>query len=593
MSGYSQDVKVIEQINSQKYQEAVDAICHEGEMSKIDVQSLSSLAYCYVMLHDYQNAEIVYSEITSRKKFEPSNYKYLGEVLIINQKYKKAKQCFQKFLDVEPDSFFVGLRIDACDSLLIWENSPSEYSVENNKQINSEYDEKSAKFIDNSLVYVSNSVSEELRSNLDLSLNEVKVYKSFDGDSKDYFSSLNEKYSCGALDYCADRDLLALTLREKTKYLYEWNFSNSGVYLATPNSITSLLKLEWEDMPEGINLAQPAFSNNGRRLYFVSDMQGGYGANDIWYSDYKDSKWQIPVNAGDKINTKGNELFPVVYGDTLFFSTDGKPGYGNLDIFISINGGYPINMRSPINSVGNDYSFQIKDKYSGCFTSNRSDASIGMNDIFSWTLPNQPGPDIIPIPDPEIVVFDSNNFNLNPLFFGSEKKNISEEYSVYLQQIVDTLKQYPDLKLNLIGHSDARGSLKYSEKLAFERVQTVANALVDLGVSKDRLEVVSAGITKDQQVDGLNYHVQVGYSKNAGAELWFQKKLGMKVVSFKDKEYTAYAVGSFSTKDAAKQLKKQTDAKFNGVVIASRNGKRLPDLYYSPNRRVEMKFMIN
>lgn len=592
LSGYSQDAKVIEQINSRKYQEAVDAICHEGEMSKIDVQSLSSLAYCYVMLHDYQNAEIVYVEITSRKKFELSNYKYLGEVFIINKKYEKAKQCFQKFLDAEADSFPASVRIASCDSLMIWENVSNEYSVDNNKLINSEFDEKSAKFIDNDLVYVSNSVSEELRSNPDLSLNEVKVYKSFDGDTKDYFSSLNGKYSCGALDYCDSRDLLALTLREKTKYLYEWNFSNSGVYLATPNNVNSLIKFEWEGMPEGINLAQPAFANNGRRLYFVSDMQGGYGANDIWYSDFKDSKWQIPVNAGEIINTKGNELFPVVYGDTLFFSTDGRPGYGNLDIFISINGGDPINMRAPINSVGNDYSFQIKDKYTGCFSSNRSDASIGMNDIFSWTLPEPVIKDPIPIDTiPEILVFDSNNFDLIPLFFESEEKNISDEYSAYLKQIVDTLKQYPNLKLNLTGHSDARGSLKYSKKLALERAKTVAKALVDLGVNKDRLEVVSAGITKDQQVDGLNYHVQVGYSKNAGAELWFQKKLGMKVVSFKDEEYIAYAVGSFSTKDEAKQLKKQTDVKFSGLIIASRNGKRLPDLYYAPNRRVEMKFV--
>ena len=187
--------------------------------------------------------------------------------------------------------------------------------------------------MDKALVFVSNVVPEELRSNPDLGQNEVKAYKHFDGNQSDYLSGLLENYSCEALDYCEVRDLLAMTLRGKTEYMYETSFSNASVYFATPNDINSLLKFEWEGMPDAVNIAHPAFADHGRRLYFVSDMQGGFGGNDIWYSDFKDSKWQKPVNAGEIINTKGNELFPVVYGDSLFFSTDGRAGYGNLDIF--------------------------------------------------------------------------------------------------------------------------------------------------------------------------------------------------------------------------------------------------------------------
>lgn len=142
---------------------------------------------------------------------------------------------------------------------------------------------------------------------------------------------------------------------------YFWHYA--AIYFSTPHDINSLMEFEWEGMPEEINLAHPAFANEGRRLYFVSDMNGGFGANDIWYSEFVDSKWQTPVNAGETINTSGNELFPVVYNDNLFFSSDGRAGYGNLDIYLSVNESEPVNMKAPINSKGNDFSFQISDQY--------------------------------------------------------------------------------------------------------------------------------------------------------------------------------------------------------------------------------------
>jgi len=100
----------------------------------------------------------------------------------------------------------------------------------------------------------------------------------------------------------------------------------------------------------------PSLSPDNRELYFVSDRPGGYGGYDIYISRFEDGLWQLPVNAGPAINTAGNETAPYIASDnqTLYFSSDGWPGMGGSDIFISHklndttwdaaqNLGYPIN----------------------------------------------------------------------------------------------------------------------------------------------------------------------------------------------------------------------------------------------------------
>ena len=100
----------------------------------------------------------------------------------------------------------------------------------------------------------------------------------------------------------------------------------------------------------------PSLSPDNRELYFVSDRAGGYGGYDIWVSRFEDGLWQQPVNAGPSVNTAGNETAPYIALDneTLYFTSDGWPGMGGTDLFVSHktadtawepaeNLGYPIN----------------------------------------------------------------------------------------------------------------------------------------------------------------------------------------------------------------------------------------------------------
>lgn len=122
----------------------------------------------------------------------------------------------------------------------------------------------------------------------------------------------------------------------------------------------------------------PSLSADEKLMYFTSDMPGGYGGTDIYVTRYDGSNWSAPINLGKDINTKGNEMFPHVdEKGHLYFSSDGLPGLGELDIFFSQMDGVKqkgriTNLGTPINSNKDDFGI-ITDgaRQSGYFSSNR------------------------------------------------------------------------------------------------------------------------------------------------------------------------------------------------------------------------------
>jgi outer membrane protein OmpA-like peptidoglycan-associated protein/tetratricopeptide (TPR) repeat protein len=150
---------------------------------------------------------------------------------------------------------------------------------------------------------------------------------------------------------------------------------SEGVYFNSPN----------------YSVGHPSLSEDGRWLFFASDMPGGFGETDLYVVKVaEDGTMGSPINLGSTVNTKGNELFPYFRNGTLYFSSDGHFGWGDLDIYqskFSVNMSFsePVNLGSPINSNKDDFSFIIDDTESyGYISSNRA-MGKGNDDIYSFT----------------------------------------------------------------------------------------------------------------------------------------------------------------------------------------------------------------
>ncbi|MDN3673741.1 OmpA family protein [Flavobacterium branchiarum] len=139
------------------------------------------------------------------------------------------------------------------------------------------------------------------------------------------------------------------------------------------------------------SVGHPNLSDDGRLLFFASDMPGGYGETDLYVVRIAvDGTMSSPQNLGPTINTIGNDVFPFYRNGILYFSSDGHYGLGDLDIYESklldgLNFSVPRNLGAPINSNKDDFSFIIdsKDNY-GYISSNRAQGK-GDDDIYYFT----------------------------------------------------------------------------------------------------------------------------------------------------------------------------------------------------------------
>ncbi len=141
--------------------------------------------------------------------------------------------------------------------------------------------------------------------------------------------------------------------------------------------------------------SQPSISSDGRTIYFLSSRHGGYGKQDIWMTTQDENgNWGEPVNLGPEINTTESELSPFIHADnmTLYFASEGHPGMGGTDLYVSRRGDdgkwqEPLNMGFPINTSGDESSLFVNAAGTRAFfATNRMEGGRGGLDIYGFDL---------------------------------------------------------------------------------------------------------------------------------------------------------------------------------------------------------------
>ena len=214
--------------------------------------------------------------------------------------------------------------------------------------------------------------------------------------SKAINGSINEEPSKGAINISQDGDWLIFAGNFPSK-----GFGNFDLYISyqTPQGWSEPINLGSQINTEFWE-SSPSLSSDKNTLYFSSDRPGGYGGKDLYVSHrMPNGKWSEALNMGTSVNTTGDELAPFIHADnnTLYFTSDGLPGYGGSDLFVmrrknATEWNAPENLGYPINTIESDGSlFVASNGVDAFYSSDRADSHGGL-DLYRFEL----RPDIRP-----------------------------------------------------------------------------------------------------------------------------------------------------------------------------------------------------
>jgi len=264
----------------------------------------------------------------------------------------------------------------------------------------------------------------------------------------------------------------------------------------------------------------PSMSEDGQTLYFASDMKGGFGGIDIYYTSYdeKRKKWGKPINMGNQINTNGNEIFPYIKNDTLLFSSNGLVGFGDQDIFmkrISVSDEpathlpYPVNTEfkdtAPVFNPANNTFYFASDRPDQ--TSNKSEYAIEKIYQLVSSLPQLILNDGKQLTEEKINSKNNTSISskttpslrdtMDVIRFDFDKYIIKQNSYTRLDSVYATYILNPTESIILIdGHTDVIGTQEYNMILSEKRAEVVMKYFMEKGVKKDVFKVRWFGFSR-------------------------------------------------------------------------------------------------
>lgn len=525
-----------ELFDKNQFEEALPFYLSEADdkKSKYIKQALLKVGKTYDILGKFLESEKAYLRLY---KLESKNWEYLklyALALKAGAKYDEAAKQFKIYAKMNPQDPMGKNYLESCYLAQLWLDENIQTKTQNLDSINSKENDISPVLNNGKLYYCSAKPGsipmpagvDGLTEDTKLDIYYTDFNKAFTTDNKSVnFEEINTYGHEGPVTFSADGNEVYFTKPVLGK------IHRKSVFVLNPLQIFYSKKGadgKWSIPVSAFtfnsntySVGHPALRKDGKRIYYFSDMPGGLGGSDIYYSEKQaDGSWGAPINVGPVINTFGFELFPTLKDDTtLCFSSNIHPGLGKLDIFsTTFTGGKWTeveNLKPPINSISDDYGIAFDPNYPrGFFTSSRFNGH-GKDDIYSF---------IEAIPTEFIVNGKKISFLDQSMYDGSKFKltdtDTKEEMPLSLIAGLFSFDLIPDKNYTLTVRKEGFAYNKIAFKLYFNQTKnryqidvksnakpvTMLGDFEDHGITIDNyddfngIEVLSSN---DKHIDGV------------------------------------------------------------------------------------------
>ncbi|MDQ3049781.1 MAG: carboxypeptidase regulatory-like domain-containing protein [Bacteroidota bacterium] len=374
------------------YHDAIDEYQKVLLKEPDNANALRNIADCFRLTNNTEKSELYYSRVVELPDARPIDKLHYAQSLMYNQKYEQAKEYLEQYgaiatTDERATNFLAA--ISKIDEFV----KDSAKTRVTKVEINSDKADFSPVFYKDGIVFTTSRESGNKDRTHSWTGNPfLTLYYAAGTDANlrapELFAKQTEsKFNDGPASFNSTGDVMYLT-RNNSEVS---NKSDKVVKLKIVE--TKFVEGNWSapvDLPfvnKKYNAAHAWITKDGNKMFFSSDMPGGYGGMDIYVVHKKDNKWGSPVNVGNKINTKGNELFPCMNVDTmLYFSSDGLVGMGGLDVFYSnyIDSTFsaPVNMGYPMNTHRDDFGLVLDAAGEKGYLSSNRNGGKGDDDIY-------------------------------------------------------------------------------------------------------------------------------------------------------------------------------------------------------------------
>ena len=485
-------------------------------------------------------------------------YYWLGRSLQAEGKYTQAMQAYRTFLEWQPDNLLAKEGLKGSMRAEAAKKQPkTRYVVKNAKIFNSRRADFAPMYLDKSLdqlyfTTTNEKVTGENRSEITgMKKSDIWVSKK---DERGVWQrpepvegELNSEMDEGIVGFSPDGQTMYLTMARRAPE----SSTSVEIYTSKRSDASWSAPVKFEIIPDTLSaMGHPSVSPDGRFLYFSSDMPGGYGGKDIWRINLLERVGSLE-NLGPQINTPGDEMFPYMRNDsTIYFSSDGHPGFGGLDLFVGRQNA-------------------TRDFWSVFFSSNRGDAK-GYDHIYSFELPELKisisgwvvDKDDEPVPNAVIRIVGDDGSNqkeiarddgsfrfklergvkyvmlagapgylnvkqefesdmaeedaeygvdfilaainkpqvVENIFYDFDKATLRPESKEALDEMARMLADNPNVTIEMSSHTDRHGSNEYNERLSERRAKSVVDYLIEAGVDPRRLAWKGYGETRPKNV---------------------------------------------------------------------------------------------